>query len=158
MSISCFTTQENKEPHPVKTDFYAPSQANSADAFDPWEIQNDIDKYVQWELEYYDWANHEGAEEDRPPRPGRHPDPKHEWNTNPDKMEMAKMDDIDVETAYDTDPFKSPYNSGIRLQESDDSPDGSKLSDIWRILLSQIEQNVKWNLIIILIFCLQEYY
>ena len=78
--------EEVKPSHQVKTDFYAPSQANSAEPFDPWEIQENIEKYVQWEIEYYDWVNFEGEEEDRPPRPGPHPDPCHEWNKEPEKM------------------------------------------------------------------------
>ena len=47
---------------------------------------------MQWELEYYDWLYFDGPDEEKPERPGPHPDPKHEWNTNP--IGMLRIQDI----------------------------------------------------------------
>ena len=110
--------EEIKPTHAVMTDQFAISQANSAEAFDPWEIQGSIDKYVEWELEYYEWLHYEGKEEDRPARPGRHPDPGHEWNKNPSGM--LKIDEIDEsDTDFDSDQCKSVRPTASRVFETE---------------------------------------
>ena len=98
----------------VQTDFYTPTEENSAEDFNPWEIQDKIDKHVQWEIQYYDWHSYRGKEADRPLKPGPHPDPKHQWNTDPQgflqKMEEEETDD---DSDYWAAGIDSKRTSGI---------------------------------------------
>ena len=99
MGCECVNTQHANRTKDgrVVTDFYTPTEYCSGNDFDPYEIQDKIDKQVQWELQYYAWVEHKGNEAERPPRPGPHPDPKHEWNTNPQKynaLDETNADDI----------------------------------------------------------------
>ena len=57
------------------------------------------DKYVQWELKYYEWVNYEGKEKRRPAPPGPHPDPDHKWNKHPG-VELT-MEDVDTANGSD---------------------------------------------------------
>ena len=84
----------------VQTDFYTPTETNSAEDFNPEEIQDKIDKQVQWEMDYYEWLYYKGDEADRPKRPGPHPDPKHEWNINPEKLETIQDTNADDSSDY----------------------------------------------------------
>ena len=103
MGFACVcTTDEIKYQRPVDTDNYAPSQAATIDFIDPYVIQDDIDKHIQWELEYYEWVNYTGPPSERPFPPGRHPDPKNKWNSKK-KLNLNKDDAIaDNDTDYDT--------------------------------------------------------
>ena len=83
------------------TDYYTHTEENSAEDFDTKEIQGRIDKAIEWEMQFYEWLYFKGDEADRPERPGPHPDPKHEWNTNPSKFHNV----ADIDTDDDSDFF-----------------------------------------------------
>ena len=88
------------------TDYYSPTEENSAGGFDSESIQDKIDKICEWEKQYYEWAHFKGDEEDGPPRPGRHPEPKHDWNIYPERFKRLEETDSEEE-----DLIRSGLNS-----------------------------------------------
>ena len=101
MGCECVRTtdQHNRNPdNKVMTDYYTPTEENSADDFNVNEIQYNIDEFQKWEEDYYDWYNFRGDEEDGPPRPGPHPDRKHHWNIYPEKFQRKEDMDSDDES------------------------------------------------------------
>ena len=58
----------------------------------PLEAPNIVidSKYIaikEWDRQYYKWLMQDGE------RPGEHPEPDHEWNTNPEKYIFNTEDD-----------------------------------------------------------------
>ena len=104
--------QENK----VITDYYTPTEENSADDFNVKEIQYRIDETEKWEQDYYLWFNYKGEEEDGPPRPGPHPDPKHHWNIYPEKFQrLEDLDSSDSDSDYTKTGLNSKYTSRVEI-------------------------------------------
>ena len=139
MGCECVTAndqqaqQSPKKHGPVITSLYQPSETNSALGFDPYEIQDKIDKHMKWELDYYAWIQYKGDEAKRPPRPGPHPDPKHEWNTNPEKFETNEDTIADENSDFiwsQIDLQNSAYKLDVQANDDADNKSEKRQSKI----------------------------
>ena len=119
MGCECVrTNQQQRGPdNKVITDYYTPTEENSAEDFNVAEIQYKIDEYQEWEKEYYLWFNYRGNEDEGPSRPGPHPDPKHHWNIYPENFQrLEDLDSDDDVSDYTKTGLNSKFASRVEIR------------------------------------------
>ena len=95
---NCVSTQKENQTNLIKekksADRYYQDLEDYMSEYETCSTYNaSSEKIEEWEEQYHAWASYRGDEDDGPPRPGLHPNPKHYWNKYPGKF--RRLEDID---------------------------------------------------------------